>query len=79
MLDELRGSLDDDYGFDDEESGDDGFPIDFDNPDNELDAQAEKRFLGMTAGERAFLSVMFFLNVLVLGAAVLVATGRIRF
>lgn len=37
----------------------------------------QRRFLGMTAGERAFLSVVVFLNVLILGAAILIATGRI--
>jgi len=70
MLDDLRSSLDDDLGFEDE-------------LDEEADALADddsgeqSRFLGMTAGERAFLSVMMFLNVLILGVAVLVATGRI--
>lgn len=71
MLDELRSSLDDDLGFDDDLDESEG--VDF-GEDEDL---APQRFLGMTAGERAFLSVMLFLNVLVLGVAVLVATGRI--
>lgn len=37
------------------------------------------KFLGMTAGERAFLSVMLFLCVSVLGLGLLIATGRIVF
>jgi hypothetical protein len=35
------------------------------------------RILGMTAAERAFLSAMIFLNVVVLGIGALMATGRI--
>jgi hypothetical protein len=34
------------------------------------------RILGMNAGERAFISVMLFLNVVVLGFGLLMATGR---
>jgi hypothetical protein len=45
--------------------------------EDEPQAQGDGKFLGMTAGERAFLSVMLFLNVLVLGAGLLIATGRI--
>jgi hypothetical protein len=41
--------------------------------------QGERRFLGMTAVERMFLSIFFFMNVLVLGLALLVATQRIVF
>jgi hypothetical protein len=39
----------------------------------------ERRFLGMTAVERMFLSIFFFMNVLVIGVALLVATGRLVF
>ncbi len=39
--------------------------------------RVERRFLGMTAVERMFLSIFFFMNVLVLGIAILVATQRI--
>ena len=77
MLDDLRNSIDDDFGDDEEEQLD--LPINFD----EIEAQQaryappKRGFLGMTAGERAFLSVMLFVIVLVLGAAVLALTGRI--
>lgn len=37
------------------------------------------RFLGMTAGERAFISVMIFFVVLIIGMTVLVLTGRLVF
>ena len=39
--------------------------------------EVEARFLGMTAVERMFLSIFVFLNVLVIGAALLLATGRL--
>lgn len=38
---------------------------------------SDRRFLGMTAVERMFLSIFFFMNVLVLGLALLLATQRI--
>lgn len=58
---------------------------DFDDADEQLDdvfvpeekAAAPRRFLGMTAVERMFLSIFFFMNVLVLGLALLIATQRI--
>ena len=82
---------DDDLGFDDDGfdfgdegelpdgvgqviGGDDEFS-DFD--DTGSGGGGDGRFLGMTSGERAFLSVMFFLNVVVLCVAALMATGRI--
>ncbi|MBZ0300886.1 MAG: hypothetical protein K8J31_14145 [Anaerolineae bacterium] len=37
----------------------------------------ERRFLGMTAVERMFLSIFIFMNVFVLGLAILIATQRI--
>jgi hypothetical protein len=37
----------------------------------------ERHFLGMTAVERMFLSIFLFMNVCVLGAALLLATGRL--
>lgn len=37
------------------------------------------RFLGMTAIERMFLAFFFLLNVLALGFAILVVTGRLSF
>lgn len=39
--------------------------------------EVEARFLGMTAVERMFLSIFVFLNVVVIGAALLLATGRL--
>ncbi len=78
MLDDLRNNLDDDYNSDDDIQAD--IPIDFD----EIEAQQaqaikkpETKFLGMTAGERAFLSMMIFFIVLIFGAAILAVTGRI--
>ncbi|MBL8132665.1 MAG: hypothetical protein JNL42_12470 [Anaerolineae bacterium] len=41
------------------------------------DIPEEKRFLGMTAVERMFLSIFLFMNVLVIGVALLLATGRL--
>lgn len=37
------------------------------------------KFLGMTAGERALLSVLIFFSVLIVGIAILLITGRIAF
>lgn len=37
----------------------------------------ERHFLGMTAVERMFLSIFLFMNVCVLGIALLLATGRL--
>jgi hypothetical protein len=41
--------------------------------------QSESKFLGMTAVERMFLSIFLFMNVVVLGLALLLATRRIVF
>lgn len=35
------------------------------------------RIFGLSAGQRAFLSVLIFLNVLIIGMALMVITGRI--
>ncbi|MDL1902101.1 hypothetical protein FBR02_15195 [Anaerolineae bacterium CFX9] len=71
MLDDLRKS-----------SGDSQID-DFDfNDEFGLDAAPKKkpkRFLGMTPIERMFLMIFFFMNVLVIGLALLLATGRIVF
>lgn len=70
-FDDLRGLTDedeDDFSFDD---------IPEDNVLPSADDDAPERFLGMTAIERMFLSIFFFMNVLVLGVALLLATGRI--
>ncbi len=37
----------------------------------------ERHFLGMSAVERMFLSIFLFMNVVVLGIALLLATGRL--
>lgn len=47
--------------------------------DDHVERVSDDKFLGMTAGERAFLSVMLFLCVAVLGVGLLIATGRIVF
>ena len=41
------------------------------------DVGEERHFLGMTAVERMFLSIFLFMNVVVLGLALLLATGRL--
>jgi hypothetical protein len=43
------------------------------------DVSEERHFLGMTAVERMFLSIFLFMNVAVLGVALLLATGRLVF
>jgi len=70
MLDELRRNDD---------------TSDFDDTDNEIileedtEEKVQRLFLGMTAVERMFLSIFFFMNVCVLGLAILLATKRIAF
>ncbi|MCB9453780.1 MAG: hypothetical protein H6672_20305 [Anaerolineaceae bacterium] len=60
------------------------FDFDFDQ-DNEIvlkedqEAKVTKLFLGMTAVERMFLSIFLFMNVAIIGLALLLATGRIVF
>lgn len=71
MLDELRKSTQ-------EES------IDFDDDSSfelaeDREQQVEKLFLGMTAVERMFITIFFFMNVVILGLAFLLATKRIAF
>lgn len=65
-MDDFRSSLDND-----EDETPVTIVLDDDAP---LD---DGRFLGMNAGERAFLSVMLFLASLLLGAGVLIVTGRV--
>lgn len=77
----LRNLLEDDdaepeLGDDVEFSGEMGQAIEF---EDQPQPQGDVRFLGMTAGERAFLSVMFFMNVAVMGAALLILTKRLQF
>lgn len=76
MLDDLRKSTsDDDDLFSDLQETDE----DIIDTDDEIEPRAESQFLGMTAVERMFLSIFLFMNVLVLGLALLLATGRMRF
>ena len=82
FFDDLR-DLDDDssggggeleFNFDPDEGAVTGHVIgeeDFGDTGSSMD------FLGMSAGERAFLSMMLFFNVVVLGFGLLIATGRI--
>jgi len=68
-FDDLRSlAADDDYsGFDDDD--DDFASIDTADGSGTL-------FLGMTPVERMFISIFLFMNVAVLGVALLLATGR---
>jgi hypothetical protein len=52
---------------------------DFAYPVAEDEIVRERRFLGMTAVERMFLSIFIFLNVVVIGLALLLFTGRLVF
>jgi hypothetical protein len=60
-----------------------GVPLDGRDADDDAndfvfdDIQEEKLFLGMTAVERMFLSIFLFMNVAVIGLALLLATGRL--
>lgn len=70
MLDELRRST----------SEDDDFLLEEDDDDSPIGGSAQvggSLFLGMTPVERMFLSIFLFMNVTVLGLALLLATGRI--
>lgn len=73
MLDDLRRSTTD-HEFEFEDEDDSAFVIEEDHEE-----RVNKLFLGMTAVERMFLSIFLFLNVCVLGLALLLATGRIVF
>lgn len=62
------------------DDSDDEFPVDIDFGEDEDDRPVgDGRWLGMTAGERALLSLFLFMNVTVLGLALLVVTGRLQF
>lgn len=66
MLDDLRRST--------MESDQDDFNFD----DLPLEAKPERRrFLGLTPVERMFLMIFFFMNVVVIGLVLLLATGRL--
>jgi hypothetical protein len=69
MLDDLRRSgEDDEFSFGEDE--------DFDYGTDVRDGE-QKLFLGMTPLERMFISMFLFMNVAVLGIALLLATGRL--
>ena len=77
MLDDLRSTLDDEYS-DSNDQPEVDLPINFDEIEaRQQQAKPPKKFLGMTAGERAFLSIIVFCIVLVFGIAILAVTGRI--
>jgi hypothetical protein len=69
MLDDLRNFSDDEDDDDDEIFGEEEFGRDVN--------EGGPLFLGMTAIERMFLSMFLFMNVAILGIAVLLATNRI--
>lgn len=74
MSDDLR-----DLRFDDSTE-----TIDFDSEEDTFledrgGVHSERTLLGMTAVERMFLSIFLFMNVVVLGIALLLATRRIAF
>ncbi len=70
MLDDLRKGTSE-GSYDDADS--------FAFPAIEDESTSERKFLGMTAVERMFLAIFIFLNVVVIGLALLVFTGRLVF
>ncbi len=69
MLDDLRRSgEDDEFSFGEDEDFDYG---------TDVREGEQKLFLGMTPLERMFISMFLFMNVAVLGIALLLATGRL--
>lgn len=60
-----------------EDYEDDDLPIDFDQFEEEEETAEKRPFLGMSPAERAIVAVFFFLNVIVIGAALLIATQRL--
>jgi hypothetical protein len=71
-LDELRRGNDDLFDFD--EDDDNAIIL-----EEDTEEKVQRLFLGMTAVERMFLSIFLFMNVCVLGLAILLATKRIAF
>ncbi|MFN8378781.1 MAG: hypothetical protein U0452_08930 [Anaerolineae bacterium] len=70
MLDDLRKSTGE-AAYDEPDETD--FPV-IAEPEG-----SDRKFLGMTAVERMFLAIFVFLNVVVLGTALLLFTGRLVF
>ncbi len=73
MLDDLRRSTSDD-SFDFEDDDDNVLSM-----REDAEEKVDRLFLGMTAVERMFLSLFLFMNVCVLGLAILLATKRLVF
>lgn len=71
MLDDLRKSTGE-ASYDEHDEQDDF-------PEVAVTDGGERKFLGMTAVERMFLTIFIFLNVVVLGTALLLFTGRLVF
>lgn len=69
-------SLDDLFGDETTAAPDNTLPSD-EPASTSTNTQAASKFLGMTAGERALLSVLLFFTVLVVGILLLITTGRI--
>jgi hypothetical protein len=74
--DELRSML----GEVEEPAADDGdFPVEMGQAIDEHPARpSDGKIFGLGAGERAFVSVVIFLIVIIFGVALLLATGRIQ-
>ena len=75
MLDDLRNTSGE-IEIDDIDDDEDFLPIDFEEADDD-EAHSNRSFLGMTAGERTLLIVFFFMNIVVFGILLLIATGRL--
>lgn len=70
--------LDDLRRFTEDDPEDESIDIDFENtPVLTESSSGDRLFLGMTAVERMFISIFLFMNITVLGIALLLATGRI--
>jgi len=70
-LDDLRSTL----NRDDDDESEFALPVDF--GEEAPQSSGDGRLLGMTAGERALLSGLVFLVVMVIGLALLVITERV--
>lgn len=78
--DDVRSILGDEDESEGYTFGDDfDFPVGVEIEGEAAPQRAPSKFLGMSAGERAFLSVILFFNVLIMGAALLFITGRLQF
>ena len=72
MLDDFRRDLNDD-----EPEEFDFNAVGIDLTEEQVVIRRRRRFLGMTAAQRAFLSIMLFFNVLIIGLGLLIVTNRI--